>query len=1087
MTQYASLIASTVIDLSPGDVQMYRLPTMSSGEFHLYAKQLGVITQPPVVPPGGSGIPGHEHPMSPTLRVAGGGGSRTSLGGPPLLPIGPGGGGGSGGGGGGPAVVDLKMDLYHGDHLVASALNNLPLQLTPAATDETWRVQLQLAPGAPTGTYSYNVSLNPYPSLFPLFTRRIPLAFFQQGFDNNWNGRNYISVEFEGGDLMVRFDPELASYYGLTSVDYVLGSIPTLTWPNIQISDIRLSMDSSDSGYDGLTGKLAYVLLAVTFTGINNQPISGSLFGLDLTVQPFSVNVKFFLAPYGPDPIGSVVGYASQVGTDLIEKLDTNFIYMHEAKDAVSDLIKNAQAFLDGHALQVGEAITPWLLGAAFGVLDVRYDPANSQPVPTDEPQGDLVIQYIGQMPPAGSGTPGSIDTADMSTLPLTLTPANAAGGVVGTPYSHAFQAFGGTPPYSWAIGGALPPGIAANDSTLSGTPTSPGAYSIAVTVSDSAGAQASQTKIVAINTPNLGIATSDPLPRAVITHPYAVQLAVQGTAGVHYMWSAPDLPAGLSLREGQGVIEGTPAGVSRNATFLVQAMDSGGVAAWKVLSMRLDDPPLFPDAVYAPRGDGDTLWRPNVPRTAIEPGHLPEHTTPGNLGKVEHIVLVMMENRSFDHMLGYLSREGGRPDIEGLRWESEADATQYNFYKGKYYYPKLLTDTHIVNTEALSPDHSHENVKAQMADGMMHFVSDYAKMKARDNPNQLQVVMGYYGAEQLPFYDFLARNYAVCDHWFCSHPGPTWPNRFVAMTGDLNRDSWGEPEVNTPDYTTFTPSEAMTLFDLLSARGVSWVYFQQRESMMRAFTKYSFDMVNVREYSDPSSGFRATAKGGLPQFTWVDPLFGDLPAGISSPQDNDDAPPSDLRFGQLFVQEVYRTLFSRESNPNGWDKTMLIVVYDEHGGFYDHVDPPSNVTPLLGQNSGKLGPRVPAFVVSPYTPRGLVLKDVFDHGTIAATVLRRFCSPTPPFMSARVSAAKDLRDALPLDAPRTDRSAAQGIVVQGVTTLARTAMRRFRVPSRPDSFGPALGGLALMLGATPGFRDLASPVPAPGTRGTTR
>jgi phospholipase C len=284
-----------------------------------------------------------------------------------------------------------------------------------------------------------------------------------------------------------------------------------------------------------------------------------------------------------------------------------------------------------------------------------------------------------------------------------------------------------------------------------------------------------------------------------------------------------------------------------------------------------------------------------------------------------------------------------------------------------------------------------------------------------------------------------------------------------------LNRDSWGEPEVDTPDFTTFTPSEVLTLFDLLSARGVSWTYFQQRESMMRAFTKYSFDMVNVREYSDPANGFRVTVQSGLPKFTWVDPLFGDLPAGINSPQNNDDAPPSDLKFGQLFIQDVYRTLFSRETNPNGWDKTMLIVVYDEHGGFYDHVDPPSNATPLLGQNSGKLGPRVPAFVISPFTPRGLVLKDVFDHGTIAATVLRRFCSPNPPFMSARVSAAADLRDALPLDVPRGLSSTGQIMVPGPPTALARTAVRRFRAPSAPDSFGPMLGGIALTLGSTPG------------------
>jgi phospholipase C len=89
-----------------------------------------------------------------------------------------------------------------------------------------------------------------------------------------------------------------------------------------------------------------------------------------------------------------------------------------------------------------------------------------------------------------------------------------------------------------------------------------------------------------------------------------------------------------------------------------------------------------------------------------------------------------------------------------------------------------------------------------------------------------MQIVMGYYSAAQLPVYDMLARDYCVCDHWLCSHVGPTWLNRFVAMTGDLNRDSWGEPEINTPDYTTFTPSEGTTLFDLLTARGVTWKYF---------------------------------------------------------------------------------------------------------------------------------------------------------------------------------------------------------------------------------------------------------------------
>ena len=172
--------------------------------------------------------------------------------------------------------------------------------------------------------------------------------------------------------------------------------------------------------------------------------------------------------------------------------------------------------------------------------------------------------------------------------------------------------------------------------------------------------------------------------------------------------------------------------------------------------------------------------------------------------------------------------------------------------------------------------------------------------------------------------------------------------------------------------------------------------------------------MTNVLEFDE----FRTTVeRGGLPSVTFVDPLFGDLPAGAGAPPDNDDAPPADLADGQRFIGQIFTTLFTPNINKN-WLRTMLIVVYDEHGGFYDHVPPPSDAPPLTGQSGGQLGPRVPAFVVSPWTPPGLVLKDTFDHTTIAATILRRFCSPHPPVMSPRVTAARDLRDALPLTTP---------------------------------------------------------------------
>src|SRR6202043_616385 len=161
----------------------------------------------------------------------------------------------------------------------------------------------------------------------------------------------------------------------------------------------------------------------------------------------------------------------------------------------------------------------------------------------------------------------------------------------------------------------------------------------------------------------------------------------------------------------------------------VVNVTDQHGVAAWHPVSLTIQDAPLFTDPLYAPRGDGDTIWKPppSGAPTLVLPGPA---TTPGDLSKVDHIVVVMMENRSFDHMLGYLSKEGGRSDVEGLKWENDSNRTQFNYYEGRFYYPERLWNTQAFWSEAISPDHSHENVKAQMTDGMRHFVSNYAKKK---------------------------------------------------------------------------------------------------------------------------------------------------------------------------------------------------------------------------------------------------------------------------------------------------------------------------------------------------------------------
>ncbi|MGK3992379.1 phospholipase C [Sorangium sp. So ce1024] len=405
------------------------------------------------------------------------------------------------------------------------------------------------------------------------------------------------------------------------------------------------------------------------------------------------------------------------------------------------------------------------------------------------------------------------------------------------------------------------------------------------------------------------------------------------------------------------------------------------------------------------------------MPQTA-EPGGWPRDpmgpryvTTAGTMpDKFDHVVVLMMENRSFDQVLGYLSRDLGRTDVNGLAPDgSPAAQDQYNEYNGRVYRPQHITDTRWISMSTPGPAHEHDSVVSQMSDGMRHFVSNYAK-RVGDDPGKLRRIMDYYGAAELPTYAQLVNQFAICDHWFCSHVGPTWPNRFIAFTGLLNRDGEGEPEVDQPHFGTMTPIEAPTLFDHLSERGISWRVYEHGYSFLRLYTRYTFDLDKVVSFNHPTKGFLATAaRGELPAVTWIEPDYIDLPPG------NDDHPPADMAQGQILVAKIVKALVESPQ----WERTMLIITYDEHGGFYDHVTPPKAAPLLPPSQLCQLGPRVPAFVVSPYVTPGKVVNTKFDHTTIAATILRRFCSPLPPRMSPRADTANDLRELFDLPAPR--------------------------------------------------------------------
>ncbi len=244
-----------------------------------------------------------------------------------------------------------------------------------------------------------------------------------------------------------------------------------------------------------------------------------------------------------------------------------------------------------------------------------------------------------------------------------------------------------------------------------------------------------------------------------------------------------------------------------------------------------------------------------------------------GALAKIDHIVVLMMENRSFDQVLGYLSRDlglrddgGRRSDVNGLNdlertptstHSTTASATATCFPGGRCQPHGPCSPAHRAATWA-GPCHETECVLNQI-DGerdtkMERFASDFAH-RAGTDPERLRLVMDYFGADQLPVYAILAREFGICDRWYTSHAGPTWPNRFVLFTGDFNLDPLGNVEQDNPDFVTMLPLATPTLFDHLNDRDVSWKVFENGFSFIRLFRNYTFDTANVVWFGDPVRG----------------------------------------------------------------------------------------------------------------------------------------------------------------------------------------------------------------------------------------
>ena len=353
----------------------------------------------------------------------------------------------------------------------------------------------------------------------------------------------------------------------------------------------------------------------------------------------------------------------------------------------------------------------------------------------------------------------------------------------------------------------------------------------------------------------------------------------------------------------------------------------------------------------------------------------------PIDLNLIKTIVVVMMENRSFNNLLGYLSLEpDNRANVEGLRASAAWQDQVASIYSGTKYRPFLLTDPY--DAIDADPPHERDPVAIQMGDPvgglfpMNGFVTNYAGAHGAKPviPGSQPPVMGYFTAEQAPVVDFFAQNFAICDHWFSALPAGTQPNRLMAMSGFSNI------EVNQVPL----PNQDL-VYDWLTRNNIRWRVYHEDLPFFAMMPRWIPDILreeHFRPFGRLYDDVLNEPPGDFPQVIFIEPKYTDAPhIGPSS----DDHAPSAIKGGQEFLLEVYRSM---ARVPDVWNGTVMVVTYDEHGGFFDHVSPPLLQTdPPPGAAYQKpfksLGVRVPAFVISPFVKPKTVFNGLLDHVSI--------------------------------------------------------------------------------------------------------
>jgi phospholipase C len=395
------------------------------------------------------------------------------------------------------------------------------------------------------------------------------------------------------------------------------------------------------------------------------------------------------------------------------------------------------------------------------------------------------------------------------------------------------------------------------------------------------------------------------------------------------------------------------------------------------------------------------------------------DRTLPG-IQNLKHVVVLMMENRSFDHMLGALKAQN--PAIDGLTGDESNPDTTGALVKAQplaQYQSQLDPDPNhhfaAVNLQIFNDTQQGPPLPATM----QGFIKSYYNQQ--QNVGHSHDILYYFTPDKLPVLTILATQFAVFNRWFASIPGPTICNRAFAHYGT----SFGQVSMDV----FYEGKQYKAIYDRLIASGhtAKLFYYDEASSTM--------EVVNLLQNEPQVFGtfkdfLNACDKNALPDYCFIEPNYTDhdSPDGDGEVIACDQHPDHDVMAGEQFIATVYNRI---RQNPNLWPNTALLIVYDEHGGIYDHVPPPAcmpdgfvaqpaDTGTMNAFHFDRLGVRVPAILVSPWVAKGSIINDTFEHASIPATVTDFFVGKYDA-RSPREIAANTFLGNLTLPTMRTD------------------------------------------------------------------